>query len=160
MSDANKLGEGDLGPSPLLSWTLNTYWEGTRPSREQKEGGTPGKTCCTNLPLMTTVSGLSGGQCVDMPAWWRELQAISDVEDHWELVQKVRASFEVPMAQYQARGGKNDYSALPAPKCIGKKRFLSPLDPRMDSQDYHLGQPRKTLAYAKALQCWAERAKP
>ena len=33
-------------------------------------------------------------------------------------------------------------------------------DPQMGSQDYCLGQPMKTLAYAKALQYWAERAKP
>ena len=30
----------------------------------------------------------------------------------------------------------------------------------MGSQDYCLVQPRKTLAYAKDLQYWAERAKP
>ena len=30
----------------------------------------------------------------------------------------------------------------------------------MGSQDYHLGQPRKTLVYARALQYWAERVKP
>ena len=39
-----------------------------------------------------------------MTAWWQELQAIPDVEDHQELTQKVRASFEVPMAQIQAQG--------------------------------------------------------
>ena len=30
----------------------------------------------------------------------------------------------------------------------------------MGNQDYHLGQPGKTLAYAKALQYWVERSKP
>ena len=30
----------------------------------------------------------------------------------------------------------------------------------MGSQDYCLGQPIKTLAYAQALQYWVERAKP
>ena len=54
----------------------------------------------------------------------------------------------------------NDYSTPLAPKCIGKDRFLPPLDPRMGSQDYHLGPPSKTLAYAKALQYWVEMAKP
>ena len=65
-------------------------------------------------------------QCMDMPAWWWELQAIPDVEDHQELAWKVRASFKVPMAWSQAWGGENDCSALPAPKCIGKDRFLPP----------------------------------
>ena len=82
------------------------------------------------------------------------------MEDHWELTQKVRTSFKVPMAWYWAEGGKNDYSTSLALKCIGKDRFLPPLDPRMSSQDYHLGQSRKTLAYAKVLQYWVERVKP
>ena len=30
----------------------------------------------------------------------------------------------------------------------------------MGSQDYCLGQPRKTLAYGEALQYWEERVKP
>ena len=64
------------------------------------------------------------------------------------------------MAQSQAPKGENDYSTPPAPKCIGKERFLLPQDPQMGSQDYRLEQPRKTLAYAKALQYWVERVKP
>ena len=100
------------------------------------------------------------GQCVDMPVWWQELQAILDVEDHQELTQKGRSSLKVPMVRSQAQGGKNNYSAPPAPKCIGKDRFLPPLDPWMGSQDYCLGQPRKTLACEQALlYCW-ERVKP
>ena len=42
------------------------------------------------------------GQCVEMLAWWQELQAIPDVEDHQELTWKVRASFKVPMVWSQA----------------------------------------------------------
>ena len=152
---------GDLGPHPLLTWTLNTFLEGTHPGREQKEGGTPASPAAQTSPGYDHCEWIEWhSQCVDMPAWWGELWAISDVEDHQELTQKVRASFEVPMVRYQARGGKNDYSTLPAPKCIGKDWFLPRLDPRMGSQDYHLGQPRKTLAYAKALQYWAEKVKP
>ena len=97
---------------------------------------------------------------MDMLAWWWELQAIPNMEDHQELTWKVRASFEVPMVWSWAQGGENDYCAPPAPKSIGKDRFLPPLDPWMGSQDYCLGQPMKTLGYAKALQYWVERAKP
>ena len=64
------------------------------------------------------------------------------------------------MVRYWARGGKNDYSTPPALECIGKDWFLHPLDPRMGSQEFCLGQSKKTLAYAKALQYWAEKAKP
>ena len=74
-----------------------------------------------------------------MLAWWGKLQAIPDVEDHQELTQKVRASFEVPVVRYWARSGKNDYSTPLALKCIAKNQFLPPMDPRMGSQDYCLG---------------------
>ena len=52
--------KGTLVPHPLQTQILKTSWEGTHPSREQKEGGTPSETCSPNLSLMTTVSGLSG----------------------------------------------------------------------------------------------------
>ena len=63
------------------------------------------------------------------------------------------------MVWCQAQGEDNDYSTPLAPKCIKKDRFLSSLDPRIGNQDYHYGQPRKTLANAKALQYWTERVK-
>ena len=52
--------EGTLIPHTLLTQTWSTIWEGTHSSREQKEGGTPGKACGPNLPWVTTASGLSG----------------------------------------------------------------------------------------------------
>ena len=54
----------------------------------------------------------------------------------------------------------NDYSVPPAPKYINRKAFLLVLDPELPCQDYREGQPKKTLAYAKALQYWAEKANP
>ena len=47
---------------------------------------------------------------------------------------------------------------LHPPKCIGRKVFLLIQDPRIPCQDYREGQPWKTLAYAQALQYWAEKA--
>ena len=45
----------------------------------------------------------------------------------------------------------------PAPKCINRKAFLPVPNPKMPCQDYRDRQPEKTLAYAQALQYWAEK---
>ena len=152
---------GDLGPPSSLDWDFEHFLGGCPPQQGAEGGRDSQWHLWPKPPLDNHCKWIEWcGQYVDMPAWWRELQVIPDIEDHWELTQKVRVSFEVPMVRYQARGRKNDYSAPPALKCIGKDWFLPPLDPRMGSQDYHLGQSRKTLAYTKAFQYWAERAKP
>ena len=52
----------------------------------------------------------------------------------------------------------NNYFAPSAPKCINRKAFLPVTNPEMPCQDYREGQPQKTLAYAQALQYWAEKA--
>ena len=92
-----------------------------------------------------------------MPDWWEELVAIPHVDDAWKLTQKVQASFEIPQVRYQVLWVTNDYSVPPAPKCINRKAFLPVPDPEMPCQDYREGQLQKTLAYAQALQYWAEK---
>ena len=42
---------------------------------------------------------------VPMPPWWRELVKIPGHDDYQEFAQKVHASFEVPKAHNQAKGG-------------------------------------------------------
>ena len=85
---------------------------------------------------------------------------IPDVEDYKKLTQKIWALFEIPKARYETLKDINDYSVPPAPKCIGRKLFLPAPDSRLPCQDYHQQQPHKTLAYAQALQHWAEKANP
>ena len=63
-------------------------------------------------------------------------------------------------ACYAAMKGFNDYMAPPTPHCLDCDAYLPMKDTRFGSQDYHLKQPQKTLTYAKALQHWADLAKP
>ena len=86
--------------------------------------------------------------------------AIPHVEDYRKLAQKIWTSFEIPKARCEALQVTNDYSTPLAPKCIGRKLFLSTPDPKLPYQDYHLQQPHKTFAYAQALQHLAEKANP
>ena len=94
------------------------------------------------------------GHQLNMPDWWEELVAIPNVDDHCRLAQKVQASFEIPQVRCKALKVINDYSLPPTLKCISRKAFLPIPDPRMPRE----GQPWKTLAYAQALQYWAEKA--
>ena len=95
---------------------------------------------------------------VHTPNWQQELVGILGINNFQELVQKIRASFEVPWAKSQAQDVENDYSVPPAPKCICWKEFLSPQDPMFPSQVFREGQSQKTLAYAQTIQYWTEKA--
>ena len=76
------------------------------------------------------------------------------------IAQKVRASYEVPKVRSKAQKVNNEHSSPPAPKCVCWMAFLPPEDPKFPCQDYGEGQLQKTLAYAWALQYWAEKANP
>ena len=47
--------------------------------------------------------------------------AIPNVEDYRKLVWKIQALFEIPKARCETLKITNDYSAPPAPKCIGEE---------------------------------------
>ena len=97
------------------------------------------------------------GHRVSMPDWWWELAGIPGIKDFQELTQKIRASLEIPQVRSKAQGMENDYSAPPAPKCICQKEFLLPPNPMFPCQDIREEQLQKILAYAQALQYWAEK---
>ena len=66
----------------------------------------------------------------------------------------------MPQACYTATKEFNNYMVPPTPHCLDCDAYLPMQDLRFGLQDYHLKQPQKTLAYAKALQNWADLAKP
>ena len=70
------------------------------------------------------------------------------------------SSFEIPQVRCKALKVINDYFMPPVLKSLGRKAFLLIPDPRMSCQDYREGQAQKILAYAQALQYWAEKANP
>ena len=95
-----------------------------------------------------------------MPTWWPKLESILGKRDIHYIVQLVWASFQMPEACYVATQGFNNYMAPPAPPCLDCDAYLPIEDPRFGSQVYCLKQLQKTLAYTKALQHWANLAKP
>ena len=96
----------------------------------------------------------------ETPTWWPELVAVPQKGDIQAFERRIRASFHMPKACYYTTEGCNDYTVPPTLHCIKCDNHLPPPDPRFSTQDFHLKQPEKALAYAKALQHWAEVAKP
>ena len=79
------------------------------------------------------------GHLVDMPAWWWELIGMLGITNFWELSQKIRASFELPLVRSEAQDVENDYLAPLASKCIWGKDFLWTPNPIFPCQDIREG---------------------
>ena len=94
------------------------------------------------------------GQCARLVG---ELVTIPNVGDPRSLAYKICASFEIPWVRCKAL---RDYTTPHAPKCIQRKMFLLFPDPHLPCQDYCLKEPQRNLAYAQALQYWAEKDNP
>ena len=90
---------------------------------------------------------------LDMPHWWVELTAISNVENPKELARKIHASFLIPTVRCEASLGQG-YTASPTPKCLTRNMFL-PND--LSYQDICQQPLLLTVAYAQVLQYWAEK---
>ena len=88
-----------------------------------------------------------------MACWWTELTAIPGVEDPWKLAQKIWASFSIPEVRSRVFPGQ-DYTALPAPKCLTQNMFLPDELCYQDMQQQHF---LLTVAYAQGLQYWVEK---
>ena len=83
---------------------------------------------------------------------------IPDVGDVQGLAHKIWASFELPWWMSMAHKVDNYYLAPQVPNCICQKDFLLLPDLRFPCWDLQEEQRKKTMAYAKALQCWVKRA--
>ena len=97
---------------------------------------------------------------LETPTWWQELSEVPSQMDVQEFVRSVQALFQLPKASNHAPGVDNDYMVPPSPQSLNHDWFLPISNMRFGGQDYCMRQPQKTLAYAKALQYWAEKAQP
>ena len=149
--------ESDLGPPPTLEPELEHFLEAPIPTQGvgDRQGSLP-------EPLINNYKvWLEWQACqVNMPDGWRELVTIPNAGDPDKLAHKICASFEVPQVRYEALKDPGEYTVPLSPKCIQRKMFLPVTDSHLPCQDYQLKQPWRILAYAQALQYWAEKAYP
>ena len=79
------------------------------------------------------------------------------VEDHEKLAQEVWASFQLPKRARKLHEVENYHQAPPAPPCLLWKNFLPLPNSIFACRDIWEMQHEKTVAYAQALQFWAEK---
>ena len=150
-----KLEEYDLGLPPTLESELDSFLEALTPTWGA------GDRCDSQLePSIENYEvWLEWWACqVNNPDWWGELVTIPNAGDPKRLAHKIHASFEIPQVRSEALMVSNNYTMPPAPKCLQRQMFLPVPNTHLSCQDYHQQQPLRTLAYAQALQYWAEKA--
>ena len=89
-----------------------------------------------------------------MPGWWQELAEVPGVDDHEKLAGEVQTSFQLPKWHWV----ENYHQAPLALPCLHQKSFLPPPNSKFACWDIRELQWEKMVAYAKALQFWAEKA--
>ena len=94
----------------------------------------------------------------DMPDWWQELTEVPGIDDHKKLAWEVWASFELPQQISKQHHVENYHQAPLALPCICWKSFLLSHDSKFACQDIRELEWEKMVAYAQALQFWAEKA--
>ena len=97
-------------------------------------------------------------QAYETPSWWWELTMVPGVDDYKKLAHEVQASFfSTPKKASEQLQVKNDHQAPPAPPCLCQKNFLPPPDSIFTCWNIWEIQCEKMVAYAQALQFWAEK---
>ena len=94
---------------------------------------------------------------LDTPNWWEELITIPNAGDPKKLAWKICTSFEIPGVRCETLRNHKEYTVPSVPKCIKWGMFLPN---NLPYQDVLLKSLQRTLAYAQALQYWAEKANP
>ena len=87
------------------------------------------------------------------PAWWRELEAVPDIEDTCKFAQKIQASFYMPEVQSWTNPSQ-PFSVPQAPRNLDRGAFY----PKgLEYQDIRQRPALLTVAYCRCLQHWAEK---
>ena len=94
------------------------------------------------------------------PDWWEELLAVLGKEDAKRLAREMRASFILPQQMQELDSREATLQAPPAPPCLCRKKFMPPADSIFACRDIQEILREKVVAYAWALQYWAEQNNP
>ena len=144
--------DADFGEPPeLVSMVASFLWGSLETS--DNEGG-------EMLPEPTVLDFTEwvqwkAGKC-DTPSWWMELSTVPGEDNTRELTRQVRASFGLPQQLWELDAERATLQAPPALPCLCQQTFMLPPDSIFTSQDIREVPRKKVVAYARALQYWAE----
>ena len=90
------------------------------------------------------------------PDWWSKLSAVLGMEDCRKLTREVQASFQLPQQIQELGMREANLQSPPAPPCLCWQRFMPPAQSINACRDIREIPGEKVVAYARALQHWAE----
>ena len=94
------------------------------------------------------------------PSWWAELVVMPEIGDHKKLAREVQALFWLPQWMKELKMKEADLQAPAMPPCFHWQKFMLPPQSIYACRDVGEIPQEKVVAYARALQHWAEEINP
>ena len=92
--------------------------------------------------------------------WWSELSAVPGMEDYRKFAREVQVSFQLPQWMSALGMKEANLQAPPTSPCLGRCRFMPLAKLIYTCRDIQEIPWEKVVAYARALQHWAEEINP
>ena len=151
-NEESKGRDADLGEPPELAPTVASFlWGSLETSDNEGEEMLPEPAV---LDFAEWVQW-KARKC-DTPSWWMELSTVPGEDNTGELTRQVRVSFGLPWQLRTLDAERATLEAPPALPCLCKQTFMLLPDSIFASWDIREVPREKVVAYARALQYWAE----
>ena len=163
-----------LWPEDRVQWGSNCHWRfGFWGATRARTGGasflrgSPGTSEDegNRMPLEPVVTEFRqwvqwrADKC-KTPSWWADLLAVLEIGDHKKLAREVWALFQLPQQMRELGIKEADLQAPPMPPCLCQQKFMLPAQSIYACREIREIPQEKVVAYARALQHWAEEINP
>ena len=146
----------DLEEPPELRLEVAFFLRGSMGTSKDKDDRMPPEPAVTEFSQWV----LWRADRCKTPSWWAELSAVPEVGDHKRLAREVWASFQLLQRMRELRMKEANLQAPPVPPCLHRQKFMPPAKSIYTSRDIREIPQEKVVAYARALQHWAEKIDP
>ena len=150
--EGSKGGDADLGELLELVPTVASFLQGLLETSDDEGGEMSPEPAVLDF---TEWFQWKVGKC-DTPSWWMELSTVPGEDNTRKLARQVRASFGLPQWLQELDAERATLQAPPAVSCLHQQSFMLPPDSIFASRDIREVPREKVVAYARALQYWAE----
>ena len=150
--EGSKDGDSDLGEQPEPKPAVASFQQRS-PETSNNEG--------KEMPPEPTVLDFAEwvhwkAERYNTPSWWMEVSTVPGEDNTMKLARQVRASFELPWWLQELDVERATLQAPPALPCLHWQRFMLQANSIFASWDIREVPREKVVAYARALQYWAE----
>ena len=143
--------DSDLGDPPQLQAEVASFLQCSSKTAEEDSEG-----ISLEPPISQPAKWVWWrAETCDIPNWYAELSTVP-LEDTKKLAWQVRASFRLPKCMHELNPKEAPFHALLAPPCLHQQKFLPPITSAFACWDIREILREKTIAYARALQCFVE----